>query len=56
MKLTIEKQEYINKTFKIEKKVLREITKVCHEKGISLNKFMTISLQYAVENLEKDDE
>ena len=56
MKLTIEKEEYMNKTFKIEKKVLTEMSKICKDKGISLNKFMSLGLQYALENLEKDDD
>ena len=56
MKLKIEKEEYINKTFRLSKKLIAEIEKVCKENGISLNKFVDICARYALSNLEKDDE
>lgn len=52
-KLAIEKEEYINKTFRLNKKLVAEMEKICLEKGVSLNKFVDICVRYALENLEK---
>lgn len=56
MKLKIEKEEYINKTFRLNRKLVNEMEKVCDEKGISLNKLVDKCIRYALENLEKEDE
>lgn len=55
MKLKIEKEEYTNKTFRLNVKLIREMDKVCDEKNISLNKFVDIAIRYALENLDTDD-
>ena len=55
MKLKIEKEEYINKTFRLNKKLVTEMDKVCDEKGISLNKLVDICIRFALENLEKGE-
>ena len=52
MKLKIEKEEYVNKTFRLNKKLVAEISKVCGEKNISLNKFVDICIRFALENLD----
>ena len=54
MKLIIEKAEYINKTFRINKKLLEPMKKICTEKSISLNKFVEICIRYALANFERD--
>ena len=54
MKLRIEKEEYINKTFRLNVKLVRQMEKICDTKGISLNKFVDICIRYSIENL--DDE
>jgi hypothetical protein len=56
MKLKIEKEEYMNKTFKLNVKLLEEMEEICKEKGISLNKLVCFCMKYALENLEKDEE
>ena len=56
MKLKIEKEEYINKTFRLNKKLVSEMDKVCDDKDISLNKFVDICIRFALENLDKNEE
>jgi len=53
MALRIEKEEFVNKTFRFEKKLVDEMTKVSEEKGISLNRLVDICIRYALDNLEK---
>lgn len=53
--LKIEKEEYINKTFRLNKKLVNEMDIVCDEKGISLNKLVDICVRFALENLDKSD-
>jgi hypothetical protein len=56
MKLKIEKEEYINKTFRLNKKLVNEMDKVCDEKDISLNKLVDICIRFALANLDKGDD
>jgi len=56
MKLKIEKEEYINKTFRLSKNLVFEMDKVCDCKNISLNKLVDICIRFALENCEDDDE
>lgn len=53
MKLVIEKEEHINKTFRLNKKLVAEMERVRQDKGISLNKLVDICVRYSLENLEK---
>ena len=55
MKLKIEKEEYINKTFRLNKKLVNEMDSVCSDKGISLNKLVDICIGFAMQNLGRDD-
>ena len=54
MKLKIEKDEYKNMTLRLNKKIVLEMDKICKEKDISMNKFIQISIGYALKNLEKE--
>ena len=56
MKLYIEKEEFINKTFRLNKKLVEQVDAVCADKNISMNKFVDIALHYALEHLEEDEE
>ena len=57
MAFKIEKEEYINKTFRLNKKLVEEMEKVADSKNISLNKLVVLCVEYALENLEtKEDE
>ena len=51
----IEKEEYVNKTFRIEKHLVEKMEKICDEKNISLNKLVVKCINYALENLEDDE-
>ena len=55
-RFNIEKEEYINKTFRLNKKLVREMDKVCDEKEISLNKLVDICVRFALENLDKSED
>ena len=56
MKLKIEKKEYINKTFRLNRKLATEMETIRKEKGISLNKLVDVCIRYALDNLEREDE
>ena len=51
-KLRIEKEEYINKTFRLNEKLVRKMEKICDIKNISLNKLVDICIHYALDNLD----
>lgn len=55
MGFKIEKEEYVNKTFRIEKQLIEKMEKICDEKNISLNKLVVKCINYALENLEDDE-
>lgn len=55
MVFKIERKEYINKTFRLDKKLVEEMNKICDDKNISLNKLVDKCIRYAIDNLEKDD-
>lgn len=55
MKLKIEKEEFINKTFRLNVKIVDEMNKICDEKGISMNKLVEICIKYSLENLDEED-
>ena len=54
--LRIERDEYVNRTFRINKKLVDRMEKVCDAKNISLNQLMVICVEYALDNLEEDDQ
>ena len=56
MKLKIEKEEYINKTFKLNKKLAEEMEKIRRQKNISMNRLVVLSLNYALANLDRGEE
>lgn len=56
MKFRIEREEYVNKTFRINKKLIDRMDKICDDKNISLNKLTVKCIEYALENMEDDDE
>ena len=55
MGFKIEREEYVNKTFRIEKKIVEENEKICDKKNISLNKLVVMCINYALNDLEEDD-
>ena len=53
--LRIERDEYVNRTFRMNKKLVERMEQVCNAKNISLNKLMVICVEYALDNLEEDE-
>lgn len=56
MGLKIEKKETVNRTFRLNKKLVDRLCLVCNKKNISLNKLVEICLDYALDNLEDDED
>lgn len=56
MGFKIEKEEYVNKTFRIDKKLVDELEIICDKKNISLNKLVVKCIKYALENLEDEED
>ena len=51
-KFRVEKEEYVNRTFRLSKKMVDKLDKICDEKGISLNKLVVLCVEYALENMD----
>ncbi|MGX8852827.1 hypothetical protein [Amedibacillus sp. YH-ame10] len=56
MKFKVEREEYVNKTFRIEKKLVDRMEEVCDEKNVSLNKLVVKCINYALDNMEDEKE
>ena len=56
MGFKIEKEEYVNKTFRMNKKLVDRLETICNEKIISLNKLVVKCINYALDNLEDEEE
>lgn len=55
MGFKITKEEYINKTFRIEKNLVEELEILANKKNISLNKLVVKCIKYALDNLEDEE-
>ena len=53
-KFKISKVEYINKTFRLPKDLIEEISAAANASGVSANEFMIQTAQFALDNLELD--
>ena len=53
--LKIEKKEFATKVFRLDKKLLHKMEKVCDEASISLNQLVAICVEYTLENLSEKD-
>ena len=49
-KFDIEREEYINKTFKIPVNLANRMNKICDIKNVSLNKLVVRCIEYALDN------
>jgi len=56
MGLRIEREEFVNKTFRLNMKLMREVEIVCSQQNISMNRFIDIALRYALEHLENEEQ
>lgn len=55
MAFKIEREEYVNKTFRINKKLVERMEKICDDKNISLNKLVVKCIEYALDDMEEDN-
>ena len=56
MAFRIEKEEYVNRTFRMQKKLVDRMELLCDQNGISLNKLTVQCIEYALDNLEERPE
>ena len=56
MGFKVEKTVYVNKTFRLDTKLVEQLEQICIDKNISLNKLIVKCINYALENLEEDEE
>jgi len=56
MGLRIEREEFVNKTFRLNVKLIHEVELVCTRHNISMNRFVDIALRYALEHLEDEED
>ena len=54
--LKIEREEFVNKTFRLNITLMREVAILCQQKGVSMNRFVDIAMRYALEHLEEKNE
>ena len=55
-KFYIEREEYINKTFKIPSKLVNRMNKICDNKNVSLNKLTVKCIEYALDNSDLEND
>jgi len=53
-KFNIEREEYINKTFKIPVKLADRMNRICDSKNVSLNKLVVKCIEYALEHSDME--
>ena len=56
MPFTIQKEEYINRTFRLSKSLVDRMEALCNKKGISLNKLTVQCIEYALSNLSENED
>ena len=54
-KFKISKPDYVNKTFRMPKELVENISVAANTAGVSVNEFMIQAAQFALDNLETDD-
>lgn len=54
MPFRIPKEEYVNRTFRLNKKLVDRMESICNDKNISMNKLTVLCIEYALNNLEED--
>jgi len=53
-KFNVEREDYINKTFRMPAKLVEKMYKICESKNISLNKLTVKCIEYALDNSDMD--
>lgn len=56
MAFTIQKEEYVNRTFRLSKALVDRMEALCNQKGISLNKLTVQCIEYALSNLDDSED
>lgn len=56
MAFTIQKEEYVNRTFRLSRSLVDRMESLCNRKGISLNKLTVQCIEYALANLDTGDD
>lgn len=51
----VEKEEMVNKTFRLPLNLVEKLYKVAQNKGVSLNNLVKQCCEYALENLDKNE-
>ena len=54
MPFRIPKEEYVNRTFRLNKKLVDRMESICNDKNISMNQLTVLCIEYALNNLEED--
>ena len=52
----VEKEEMVNKTFRLPLKLVEQLYKVAQNKGVSLNNLLKQCCEYALDNLDTNSE
>lgn len=56
MAFKIPKEEYVNRTFRLEKSLLDRMDKICDKEGISLNRLTVLCIEYALNDMEENSD
>jgi len=48
----IHKEEFVNKTFRMPKTLVNELSELAHQQGISVNELVTQCCRYSLKNLD----
>ena len=56
MPFKIEREEYVTKTFRLEKKLVDQLEMICNDKNISMNKLIVKCINYALDNMVDEDD
>lgn len=51
-----QKQEYVNKTFRISKELIERLSATATENNVSLNELVVQSCEFALDNLKEEHE
>lgn len=52
MPFKVEREEFVNKTFRIPKPVIDKMSEICNQKNVSLNKLVIMCIEYALNDME----
>lgn len=55
MDFKIKKQEYVNKTFRISKDLSDRLAVAAQKEGVSMNEFVVQACEFALDNLESQN-